>query len=259
GGTRYIGSTKESFLGEIDLLKSAEYGFLVALTMSISFIGIALVLPLALYPPAISINVSFRKPLIGSILALICFSGILAVFFPKKCSKTIHGSRKDKAPSGEVKDLSPYDASVNFRGHHPNCGNFAAHVICIRGRVLCAACTGLLIGALLALAYTILFFFIGYCFLIQFGLWAIFAGQVGVALGLFQFKFRGFIRSALNAFFVVACFLILAGVDFLTENVFFDLYVVGLIVFWLFTRILTSQWDHLQICKTCVFQCRLKR
>ncbi|MBS7648083.1 MAG: hypothetical protein QXR06_04620 [Candidatus Bathyarchaeia archaeon] len=241
------------------MLKNADYGFLIASALGISFIGIALVLPLAAYPPALRVDVPFRKPLMGSLLAIICLIGISAVFFPKKCSKTIRKSERMKAPQGEDEGLSPQGEPVNFRGHHPDCRSFADHIIHMKGRIFCAACTGLLIGALLVLAETFFYFFMEWCFLGQLGLWAVFAGQVGVALGLFQFRFRGFTRSALNAFFVLACFLILAGVDSLAENVLFDLYVVGLIVFWLFTRILTSQWDHLRICKACVLQCGLKR
>ncbi len=191
--------------------------------------------------------------------ALICIAGILAVFFPEKCTKTLHGRKRDEAAVSEVKNASSYSANINFRGHHPDCGKFDAHLIHVKGRVFYAACTGLLLGALFVLAGTVLYFFINCNFLGSRSLWAVFIGQVGVALGLFQFKFRGFPRSVLNAFFVIACFLILAGVDSLAENVLFDLYLIGLTVFWLFTRILTSQWNHLQICRECSVPCELKR
>lgn len=234
------------------------YSFHVALALSLSFVGIALILPLAAYKPTVHFDFSWRKPLIGFLFALICIAGVLAVFFPEKCTKTLHRRRKDEAWTSEVTDAISYSATINFRGHHPDCGKFADHLTHVRGRVFCAACTGLLFGALIVLAGTVLYFFVDWNFLWLHGLWAVFVGQVGVALGLFQFKFKGFTRSVLNAFFVIACFLILAGVDSRAENVFFDLYLIGLTVFWLFTRILTSQWNHLQICRACSVPCRLK-
>lgn len=238
--------------------KNTGYGFLVASALSISFIGIALVLPLATYKPAVQWSFSWRKPLIGFLLALICFSGIFAVFFPEKCSKNVHMRRIGKTSAYKVKDVSSHQLSINFKGHHPDCGNFGAHLIELNELILCAACTGLFIGALIVLAGTVLYFFVEWNFLGPFGLLTVLAGQVGVVLGFFQFKFRGFARSVLNAFFVVACFLMLAGVDGLAENLLLDLYLIGLILFWLFTRILISQWDHLRICRSCSVSCELK-
>lgn len=247
------------FLGEYALPKNANYGFLVTLGLSFSFIGIALVLPLAACKPAVCIDVSWRKTLIGSIFAMICLAGILAVFFPSACSKTTHRSKRKNALTDDIKNFGLYNASINFKGHHPDCGNFAAHVLYVRGRIFCAACIGLLFGALLTLAGTVFYFFIEMPVFGMFGLWTVLVGQVGVALGLLQFKFKGSARSALNAFFVIACFLILVSVDTLAENVLFDLHLIGLIVFWLFARILTSQWDHLRICKACSFHCELRK
>jgi hypothetical protein len=235
------------------------YGFLVALALSLSLIGIALVLPLVVYKPTVHFNVSWRKPLIGSLLTLICITGVLAVFFPEKCTKTLHRRKRDEELTSDAKNARSYGKSISFRGHHPDCGKFAAHLIHVKGRAFCAACTGLLLGAFFVLAGTVLYFFINWNFLGLHSLWTVFVGQIGAALGLFQFKFRGFTRSVLNAFFVIACFLILAGVDSFAENVLFDLYLIGLTIFWLFTRILTSQWNHLQICNACNIPCELKR
>ena len=37
------------------------------------------------------------------------------------------------------------------RGHHPPCGEFRGHRIHLRGRALCAGCTGLLLGGVVAI------------------------------------------------------------------------------------------------------------
>jgi hypothetical protein len=239
--------------------QNTGYGFLVFLALSLSFIGIALVLPLAIYKPTVLWSFPWQKPLIGSLLTLICLSGIFAVFFPEKCSKTFHVREKGKTPAYKVKNVDSQRVSIHFKGHHPDCGNFEAHLLKLNGQVLCAACTGLLIGGILVLAGIVLYFFAEWNILGQLGLGAVLAGQAGVALSFFQFKFRRFARSALNTFFVVACFLTLVGVDSLTENVLLDLYLIGLILFWLFTRILISQWDHLRICRSCNASCELKK
>lgn len=239
--------------------QKAGYGFLVTSALILSLIGTALVLPLAALNPAVNVNVFWRKQFIGSFLSLICITGILAVFFPERCTKTIHRRERGEILTYKAKSSGFYGVSIHFRGHHPDCGKFAAHLIHVRNREFCAACTGLLLGALIVLAGTTIYFFMECNFLGQFSLFAVFAGQVGVALGFFQFKFWGFTRSSLNAFFVVACFLILAGVDNLTENVLYDLYLICLVIFWLFTRILLSQWDHLRICRECSVACQLKK
>jgi hypothetical protein len=76
-------------------------------------------------------------------------------------------------------------------------------------------------------------------------------GILGVSFGLFQFKFRNLVRLFVNTFFVLGALLMLVGVDELVRSLFFDLFVFSLIVFWLFTRISLSQWDHEVICSGC--------
>ncbi|MGB9960078.1 MAG: hypothetical protein ACPLKQ_06130 [Candidatus Bathyarchaeales archaeon] len=235
------------------------HGFLITLALGFSFIGIALVLPLAIYSPTIHESFSWRKPLIGSLLTLICLSGIFAAFFPEECSKTFHIRRIGEKPAHKVENASSNQLSIHFKGHHPDCGNFEGHLIKGNGRVLCAACIGLFIGALTVLAGTSLYFFVEWQFLEPFGLLPVLVGQAGVALGFFQFKFRGLARAMLNAFFVFSCFLILAAVDILAENLFLDLYLIGLTLFWLFTRIQVSQWNHMRICSSCKSLCTLKK
>lgn len=231
--------------------QNINYNVFIALTLGVSLTGIALILPLTFSPQIVHFETSWRKPVTGLLLAAICIAGISAIFFPEKCTKTIHRTKKEETPKGENKNFSSCSESVNFRGHHPDCGKFEAHTIHLGKRTLCAACTGLLIGAFLALTGTVLYFFVEWPFLEKLDFRIVLVGQIGVALGIFQFKFKGFIRAALNAFFVVGCYLILVGIDNLTENLLLNLYTASLIGFWLFTRISISQWDHTRICRTC--------
>jgi len=204
---------------------------------------------LTVYPPKVHENLLWRKPLIGSIFGLICIFGILTVFSPTKCSR-IFDSRKKKPSRPYPSKFVSHGTSSTLQGHHPDCKNFVAHVFRIGDKTFCAACTGLLLGGVLALVGTFLYFFSNWrveqnSFLLA---WV---GVLGVGIGLFQFKFRSLIRLSLNVFFVLGTFSILIGVDKLVHSVTVDLFLVALILFWLFTRISLSQWDHERICYTC--------
>jgi len=215
----------------------------------ISFLGFFLTEILTVYPPKVHENFLWRKPLIGSIYGLICVFGILAVFSPRRCSR-VFDFGKEKLSRLYPGNFASHGTSSILRGHHPSCGNFAAHVFRIGDKTFCAACTGLLLGGLLALTGTILYFF---------GNWRgeqstsliVWAGVLGVGFGLFQFKFRSFVRLFLNVFFVLGTFFILVGVDELVHSVVVDLFLVALNLFWLFTRISLSRWDHERICCAC--------
>jgi len=241
------------------MFKLTSLGLITASALAISIFGLILALPIAALTPASLEKLPQRKPLIGSLFVLICISGILAVFFPDKCSKTFHRRRGGKLVIKETGKGNFHMSHSDFKGHHPDCGRFNAHLLRLNGQIFCAACTGLFIGAVIVLVGAIVYFFASWNFLGQFGFWSITIGQVGVVFSFFQFKFEGFVRSAINVFFVVACFMVLIGVDAFSENLFVDFYVACLIPFIIFTRILLSQWDHAKVCNSCDIMCELKR
>jgi uncharacterized membrane protein len=137
-----------------------------------------------------------------------------------------------------------------MEGHHHDCGMFSAHTIHVNGHILCAACTGLFLGAIVALFGTAVYFFAQFDWS-QFGFLAVGIGVLAMTLGFLQLKFERFARLIMNVLFVLGGFLILVGMDELTGSLFVDLFSIVLIVFWLFTRILLSQWDHWKICRKC--------
>jgi hypothetical protein len=203
---------------------------------------------LAAFPPIVSGDFSWRKPVIGSFLVVICALGVLAVFSPSQCGKILN-LKKRKGDSGSVQ-LSSHGNSDVLQGHHPTCGKYRAHTIQINGKTVCAACNGLLFGGLLAMVGASAYFFVDWTIAEHASL-MILLGVVGVGFGLFQFKFKSFVRLSVNTVFVLGALLVLVGVDSLVHSLFFDLFVVCLIVFWLFTRIRLSQWDHERICSGC--------
>jgi hypothetical protein len=161
-----------------------------------------------------------------------------------------------------VKSLMDSDVKTDFpvssEGHHPDCGRFSAHTIRFKGNSYCAACTGLLMGGVVAMIVTALYFFFG----LNAGsasFTAVLVGQLGLASGLIQFKFKSWTRSAANLLFVLGSSFMLIGVDQLVGSVFVDIYVSGLIVLWILTRVMISQSDHRRICLSCGFSCGTER
>lgn len=229
--------------------KTLSRSFDIIYLVIMSFLGLFLTGILTVYPPTVHENFLWRKPLIGSIFGLICVFGILAVFISTQCSR-VFNFKKEKPSRPYLDKFASHRVSSTLQGHHPDCGNFAAHVFRIGDKTFCAACTGLLLGGLLAFAGTFLYFFSNWHVELSSSL-IVWMGILGVGFGLFQFKFRSFVRLFLNIFFVLGAFLILIGVDKLVQSVAVDLFLVALTLFWLFARISLSQWDHEKICYTC--------
>jgi hypothetical protein len=224
----------------------------------VSFLGLLLLAVLTVFPPTVSGNLSWRKPVIGSIFSSICVLGILAVFSPNKCLRIFNIGNKNKTAGSDSSKLASHGTSNALQGHHPTCGKYDAHIFRIKDKIYCAACAGLLLGGLLALAVTAIYFF-GDWRVAEHSSLMVLLGIAGVSFGLFQFKFKSLIRLFVNTVFVLGALLVLIGIDELVHSLVFDLFVVSLIVFWLFTRISLSQWDHERICSDCEIEgCRIR-
>ena len=224
----------------------------------VSFLGLFFLVALTAFPPVVTGDFSWRKIVIGSIFSAICVLGILAVFSPNQCLRIFNIGKKNESVDPDLAKLASHGTSDNLQGHHPTCGKYDAHIFRIKGKTVCAACVGLLLGGLLALAGAAVYFF-GDWRVAEHSSLMVLLGIVGVSFGLFQFKFRSLVRLSVNTIFVLGTLLILIGVDELVHSLVFDLFVVSLIVFWLFTRISLSQWDHERICSGCeVENCRVR-
>ena len=215
--------------------------------IAVSVFGLFIVLMLAFNPPISHESLFWQKPLVGFVFSLICILGIFAALLPSQCSQVFHFQRES---------IGLVSHRVNVASHHPDCKEFSAHVIRIGSHTFCAACTGLLLGALIALVGTVLYFFSGW-HIEETGFPIALIGVTATILGFFQLKFRGFARLMLNVFFVLGAFLILVGIDELTESLLIDLFLAAFTVFWILTRIQLSQWDHWRICGRCKFPCEV--
>ena len=185
--------------------------------------------------------------MIGSIFSIFCVLGIIAVILPNTCGNILGNTRGTKDSDSNKNENIESPVLV---GHHPTCGKFSAHTFVLRNRTFCAACIGLLIGGVAALIVSFFYFFGGIQFT-GYSMLLVLGGSLGVGTGLFQFKFRSFARLFINVIFVFGALLILIGIDMTVYSLFFDFFVICLIVFWLFTRISLSELDHKIICSSC--------
>ena len=224
--------------------------------LAISFVGLALVVALTFFPPIENNPVVWRKTVVGAVFCTFCALGVIAVFSPKQCGKIVKTSKKNVHT--KLDDFNSHETGPVLQGHHPNCGKYSAHVLKIHNKTVCSACAGLLVGGVLALAMSLAYFVVEIQ-LTKNSSSLVLAGVLATTLGLFQFKFGSVARFLANIIFVLGATSVLVGVDALVGSLVFDLFVVCLIVFWLFTRISLSSWDHEQICSTCdTPNCRLR-
>lgn len=223
-------------------------------SIAVSTFGFFLIAAFAIHVDGSVEAVALRKPLVGSIFVAVCCVGIVLSVSPRKCPEPLgHKKRIETAASSSQTS----NMLVTTKGHHYNCGKFSAHTIRIGGHEFCAACAGLLVGGVAALLGAVLYFFVGWESQ-QIGLPIVLVGAIAMVFGFLQLEFRGFARLILNTLFVIGAYLILVGMDQLTESLFIDLFSNVLIVFWLFTRILLSQWDHWRTCKKCLTPCEIR-
>ncbi len=70
-------------------------------------------------------------------------------------------------------------------------------------------------------------------------------------VGLAQIKLGGYVKMAVNALFVVGSCIVLVAADLAAQSLLVDAYVLGLIVFMLWFRILLSEWNNKKTCLAC--------
>jgi hypothetical protein len=218
--------------------------FFLLFLVAVAFFGLALVPLLLLGHNLQADQLPFRRPLVGAMYSVVCVLGIVAVFYPGRCRLIF------QKPAASPNTQKTASSAVGFRGHHPDCQKFEANRITLRGSVFCAACTGLLIGAIASMAGIVLFS-LGFLNLGAGSLWVLVAGEVLMLVGLVQIKLGGYVKMVVNALFVVGSFIILVATDSAAQSLLLDAYVLGLIVFMLWFRILLSEWNNKKTCVAC--------
>jgi len=218
--------------------------FFLLFLVAVAVFGLALVPVLLFQPNLQGYMTPLRRPIVASSYTVICVLGIVAVFYPGKCRLMF---QKPNAAN----DLSkPASNEMSLRGHHPDCEKFSANRITIGNSVFCASCSGLLIGAIAALVGIAAFSWGLLDFAVE-NLWGLALGEALMLVGLAQIKMGGYLKMAVNALFVVGSFVCLVMADLFGQSLPVDLFVLGLIVFLLWLRILLSEWNNDRICLKC--------
>lgn len=231
--------------------------------LGFSVVALCLLPFLILSSPITGPGTPWEKQLVGAVFAMICLLGILAGIAPATCSQLLHLRKKKEVHESRAPLPRSNVSVIGKQGHHPTCGHYTGHVLPLGGRTLCAGCTGLVTGALIALLGSALYFFLGVSF--PGGVAIFWLGFVGVAVGLLQhplykvFKVqRGIVRVLVNVAFVVGAFLLLVGVVEIAGSLVLQAYLLLTIIYWIFTRIMISKLEHTKVCTTCgITKCSL--
>jgi hypothetical protein len=222
------------------LLGVSLFGLLVGVMMALR------ITPESAIPP--------RKSLVGITFGIVCILGLIASIRPGPCSRAVRLGSRATSETGTSPPLGEEDCKVAHSGHHPNCSEYASHVFRVSGRVLCAGCTGLFLGGVVALAGGILYFFLDVTPWSN-GQALTLVGAMGVAIGLVPVVMSSAslkpLRTAANVIFPVGGLLLLVGADQTAQNLSVDMFIVLLVPFWILTRVTLAQWDHARICATC--------
>ena len=187
-----------------------------------------------------------------ALFSTLCILGATATLFPRTCSHTTR----------PPEDLEPsrYTTIASVRlvhGHHPTCGSFSGHELELGEKTYCAACTGLLMGAIAAIAVATL----GLVYRITLPPQIGYLGLALVLLGLIYNPLLNIttpiLRTLINALFVPGFSLILVAADG-HGYPGLDLLVIALSVYWMYTRIQLSSLNHDGICDGCQEPCEKK-
>jgi len=238
-------NTKERKANELNHVRNVQAAFYL-----ISFLSLAVLATLAITSPHESIGV--QKELISAAFSTICILGIVAGISPSRCNRLV-GHFPTKETASNDQRTHPEKPDHSFRGHHPDCGNFSSHIIQIGGRTYCAGCTGLVIGATIALIGTVFYVLLQSpsTQLVTITFWF---GLVGVTLGMLQYTLftkRASIHLLLNVVFVIGAFLLLVGVNEMNGSLSVGTYFLLVILFLINVRSTLSRLEHRKKCITC--------
>jgi hypothetical protein len=194
----------------------------------------------------------YQKPLIFSFFIVTCVLGMVAAVSPRRCSRL---SSFKKYQSIETEEIPGKEIAKNkFMGHHPDCDVYRNHIYNINGKKYCAGCSGLFIGALIAVVGSVLYYFYGISdgsngniiFLI---------GFISVLVSLLQnFLLKlnlNVVKFFFNMMLVVGSFIMLIGMNELNSSLFIQLYFLVLVLIWILARITSSENNHAKICGEC--------
>jgi len=249
-----LATTKEGNVDKLARVRNVQVVF-----YSISLLSLSILAALALTTQPGSVQV--QKEAIGSAFGAICILGIVAGISPSRCNQLFMHVQTKEIGHKERENTTREKTGISFIGHHPNCGSFSSHVIQIGGRIYCAGCVGLVVGASIALVGTV-------CYVVLQSLSAqlvpviFWSGLAGVTIGLLQYELfinKAALHFLLNVIFVVGAFLLLVGVSEMNGSLSLGTYFLLVILFLINVRSTLSRLEHEKNCAICsVEDCSMK-
>lgn len=217
------------------------------INLGVSFLGLVIVILLVLFSSA-SNTILWQKQIISLIFGSLCFFGAIAVLIPNQCSRIAFGGKKNIDDNFNLSSdrFSSFFGIKLIHGHHPKQKSFAKHEFQIRNKSICSGCFGLFIGAIVSIGGIIIYNFVS----INFSSLShsfVGLGVLAVALSVFSplfFNASSVFRILINAFFVIGMLFILVGIDSLSISFGINLFLIGIFVFWMMTRIFVSKYNH---------------
>jgi hypothetical protein len=229
-----------------------------------SFLGLILLMAMYIWIPSVKSYYYLQKPLILSIFILICILGIISALYPSKCKMLMKSGGKlneidelenelqflDEKEETNLKNLKRNQ--IRFKGHHPDCGKFKSHTLLIKGKKYCPGCTGLSVGAFLAILGISIYYFLNFpAIFLHISFW-IGCGMVFLMLLLIIFLDLGNrLKLIANMTLVLGSLFLLVGIDAVKKNIIIEFYFLILVVFWILTRMSISEINHKIICQKC--------
>lgn len=214
---------------------------------------LVLVITVLGYQEVVSVTDADRA-LLAICLSISYILGISMALQPNWRSRFI---RAREARAGSRDDDGPLPGPPR-KGHHPDCTGFAGHTVSWGGRIRCAGCTGLVMGAVAAILLTTAYVLEPPSVLWTYGPGLVIAGIALVALDLFAANAGGLDPRAglgLNALMIVGFAMVCVGLLESTGEVTWGLVGVVLSALWMDTRIQLSRWNHATMCALCPEGC----
>ena len=179
---------------------------------------------------------------------------MLAAVSPSRCTDVLSPKHYQKSNHRFNNTGKNSNFGNKFKGHHPECDNFKSHTFSLMGKKYCAGCSGLFIGALIAVIGTIIYYFYGISDGFD-GRLIFFIGLIFVLVYLLQdllldlnFNFAKFL---FNMILVLGSFMIMVGIIELNSSIFIQLFFMVLVFVWILGRIASSEKKHYEVCNEC--------
>ncbi len=225
----------------------------LAYYLVVSVIGACIVMAMTLFVSSEAENLEILDRLIvGGAFIGSCLLGISLALRPGWIGRAVGRGNGPSEGHGRTE-------TRGRRGHHPDCEKFADHVLTTDKGALCAGCTGLASGCVMAIVLMDIFVFIPTR--ISSGIPGLFV-LLGIILIVVAFaeialpKRNALLHAAFNVFLVIGFFLVVIGVFHSTGDATSGLLAIVVSFLWLDARIHLSNWRHAKICENCSEVCK---